>query len=127
MRLAAHWLLPASAALLGSCASKPQPVVIEPMYIEDRTFLARVPPFAEGLVTTVRLCVAPAGGLSSAEVVVSSGDRRFDEFVIDYARRVQVTPGHVNGRRQPGCGNVRVEINRHRTTPVRGEGSSSLG
>lgn len=115
------------AVLLAACASRPQTVVVQPMYIEDRTFLARVPPFAEGLVTTVRLCVAPAGHLTSTEVVVSSGDKRFDDFVIDYARRVQVTPGSINGRRQPGCSNVRVEINRHRSVPVRGEGSSSLG
>ena len=97
------------------------------MEIADAAFLTRGPRFAEGLYATVRLCANREGRIVSANVVVSSGEKRFDEFVVDYARRVQVKPQRENGKPVHGCNDVRVMINRLQG-PAPGAGApSALG
>jgi TonB family protein len=104
---------------LAGCATGPRPAVVEPVQIEDAVFTTRGPMFAPGLYATVRVCVAAQGQISSANVVLSSGDQRFDNFVLGFARRVQVRPQRINGHAVPACDIVRVEIN-HGIAPASG-------
>jgi TonB family protein len=110
------------AIALAGCASGPRSALIEPVHIEDASFMARGPTFAPGLYSTVRICVSPKGLISSAVVVLSSGDKRFDEYVLSFARRVKVQPQRINGRPAAGCDTVRVEIN-HGIGPGGGAGA----
>jgi TonB family protein len=114
----------ATWSALAACATAPQPPVIDPVRIEDASFLTRGPAFAPGLYVTVRICVTPQGQIGSAAVVLSSGDKRFDDYVLGFARRVQVQPQRVNGRPVAACDTVRVEIN-HDLPPAPGVGVSS--
>ena len=60
--------------------------------------------------------------------MVSSGEKRFDEFIVDYARRVQVLrPQQQNGRSVAGCGTVDVEINHPAGPGTSGGEQSALG
>jgi TonB family protein len=122
-----------SAAVLSGCASsdglqshsnQAPVIVIEPLEIRDASFLTRGPRFADGLIATVRLCADHEGKLVSADVVVSSGEKRFDDFVVDYARRVQVNPQRENGRPVHGCNTVKVQINRI-ADPIGSAGAAS--
>jgi TonB family protein len=115
------------SAVLAACATPPQSAVVEPVHIEDASFTTRGPTFAPGLYSTVRICVTAQGQISSAAVVVSSGDKRFDDYVLGFARRVQVRPQRVNGRPVAACDTVRVEIN-HGVAPATGaSGGSAVG
>jgi len=112
---------------LAGCATPPAgPSVVEPVRIEDAVFTTRGPRFAPGLYATVRVCVAAQGQISSAEVVLSSGDKRFDDFVLGFARRVKVRPQRVNGRPVAACDTVRVEVN-HGVSPATGGSGVAVG
>jgi TonB family protein len=86
-------------------------IAVQPLQIADASFTTRGPKFATGLFTMVQLCVGPNGGIVSASIVQSSGEKRFDDFVIVYARQVHVQPRRENGRAVASCDTVRVEVN----------------
>jgi hypothetical protein len=125
--------LPVSILLLVGCASSgsivpPDRATLRPLEVADAAFIARGPRFAPGLYATVRLCANPQGRIVSADVVVSSGEKRFDDFVVDYARRVQVLkPQQLGGKSVSGCNTVRVEINRITNPGMSAGEQSALG
>jgi len=77
--------------------------------------------FVRGEQVVVRICLHADHSIASSAIVESSGDRRFDEMALDWARRMQLrteaTPGHTIAR----CGSVRVEL---RDTAAPGMGRS---
>ena len=77
--------------------------------------------FVRGEQVVVRICLHADHSIASSVIVESSGDRRFDEMALDWARRMQLrteaTPGHTIAR----CGSVRVEL---RDTAAPGMGRS---
>jgi len=96
------------------------------------SFVVAGPHFSPGETAIVRICVSPDGIIASANLIGSSGDKRFDDFALVWARQVRlasrtqsaVTPGDPA---KQNCGAVRVEI-RGVTLPRGLSGSdSSLG
>ena len=127
-----RWLI-ASACLLVGCATggavsnSPASSVIA-LQLNDASFITRGPRFAPGLYATVKLCANHQGRIVSADVVLSSGEKRFDDYVVDYARRVQVIkPQQVKGSPVSGCNTVRVEINRITHPGMNAGEQSALG
>jgi hypothetical protein len=120
------WACLTLAAVAGCATESRAPDVVLPLQLSDGAFLTHGPRFATGLSATVRLCADSLGRITSANVVVSSGERRFDEFIVDYARRVQVLkPQLRNGRPVAGCSTVDVEIN-HPAGPGTSGGEQSV-
>jgi TonB family protein len=74
------------------------------------SFLVSGARFAAGEFAIVRVCVTPLGTIESADVVGSSGDRRFDEFAVVYARQVRLKTLPEGLQTVSVCGPVRVEI-----------------
>jgi len=73
--------------------------------------------FGAAEVATVRLCVTPDGQVTGATLQESSGDDRFDELALIWARRVRLRKDTETGTRLPApaaahemCGPVRVEL-----------------
>jgi hypothetical protein len=122
------WACLALAGAAG-CATESRPSdVVLPLQLSDGAFLTHGPRFAAGLSATVRLCADSLGRMTSATVVVSSGEKRFDDFIVDYARRVQVLkPQRRNGRPVAGCSTVDVEINHPSGPGTSGGEQSALG
>ncbi len=89
--------------------------------------------FAPGETAIVKVCVTPEGSIASAAVVGSSGDKRFDDYALVWARQVRlrsvpqgVSPaGPSQGASQ--CGPVRVEIRPAALPGVFSEHSSAMG
>lgn len=110
-------ILMLSLAAVGGCAFNARPTVagkqlqIQPLEISDASFTTRGPAFGSGLFTTIQLCVGPDGRIVSANVVQSSGEKRFDDFVLTFARQVHVQPRRENGKAVLSCDTVRVEVN----------------
>jgi TonB family protein len=103
-------------AVLGGCMHRTHtmaaPAVnIKPLEISDATFTTRGPSFGSGLSAAIQLCVGPDGRIVSASVVQSSGEKRFDDFVLTFARQVHVQPRRENGKPVLSCDTVRVEVN----------------
>jgi hypothetical protein len=83
--------------------------------------------FGAAQVATIQLCVTPDGQVTRASLLESSGDDRFDELAMIWARRVRLRkddaapaplPGaappagaaHTAGTPHEACGPVRVEL-----------------
>lgn len=66
--------------------------------------------FARGEQVVVRVCLHADHSIASSDILESSGDRRFDEMALDWARRVQLRSAPVPGRAVARCGPVRVEL-----------------
>ncbi|HLK70687.1 MAG TPA: TonB family protein [Steroidobacteraceae bacterium] len=66
--------------------------------------------FIRGEQVTVLVCVQADHSIASSAIIESSGDRRFDELALDWARRVQLRTAPVPGRTFARCGPVRVEL-----------------
>jgi len=66
--------------------------------------------FARGEQVVVRVCLHADHSIASSDIIESSGDRRFDELALDWARRVQLREAPVAGRTVARCGPVRVEL-----------------
>ena len=80
-----------------------------------------------GEVTIVRVCIAPDRTISSTNVIESSGDPRFDDMALGWARLIKLRSVPANGTPVEPCGEVRVEI-RHSSEPRMLSGSgTSLG
>lgn len=66
--------------------------------------------FARGEQVIVRVCLNPDRTIASSQIVESSGDRRFDELAVGWARRVRLRSLPNDGAPLAACGAVRVEL-----------------
>lgn len=66
--------------------------------------------FSRGEQVLVRVCLRADHSIASSDVLESSGDPRFDQRALDWARLVQLRAASVPGRTIARCGPVRVEL-----------------
>jgi hypothetical protein len=106
------------ASLAGCAIARPRPVV-QPVVrhvpqppFDDApiSFVVAAPRFTPGEVAIVRVCLAPDRTIYSASVMQSSGDRRFDDMAVTWARQVRLRSPPGDGSPVQACGEVRVEI-----------------
>lgn len=81
--------------------------------------------FTRGEHVLVRVCVHQDRSIASSSILQSSGDRRFDELALEWARRVRLRQ-ITDGRPVAPCGPVRVEL-RDTTQPAFGGASEQFG
>jgi hypothetical protein len=74
------------------------------------SFVIAAPRFAPGEVAIVKVCLAADRTILSAAVMESSGDRRFDDLALTWARQVRLRSPPGDGSPVQACGEVRVEI-----------------
>src|ERR1700722_16684128 len=102
------------AAVTGCAARvRPAPVVrlaLPPFDEAPVSFVVAGPRFTPGEVTIVKVCIAPDRSILSAAVMASSGDRRFDDLAVNWARQVRVRAAPLDGSPTQACGEGRVEI-----------------
>jgi TonB family protein len=112
-------VLTMSVSLMGACSWNPRPVSraaarpvvdLNPFDAAPHSFVVAAPRFAPGETAIVRICVSTEGVISSANVIGSSGDRRFDEFALIWARQVRLASRPQNDNAKELCGAVRVEV-----------------
>jgi hypothetical protein len=105
----------------------PPPQPIAPFDENPVSFIVGGPRFSPGEVTIVKVCIGADRTIVSADVIESSGDRRFDDMAVMWARQVKVRTASEAGSVLARCGEVRVEI-RKPSDPTLGSGpDSSLG
>jgi hypothetical protein len=106
-------------AIVAGCASaRPRPVgqpvvtrIAQPPFDDEPiSFVVAAPRFTPGEVTIVKVCLAADRTILSAAVMASSGDRRFDDLALTWARQVRLRSPPGDGSRLQACGEVRVEI-----------------
>ena len=102
-------------AALAGCAATPKRVAPArpgqpPFDDAPVSFVVAGPRFTPGVVTIVKVCIAPDHSILSADVLASSGDRRFDDMAVAWARQVRLRAAPLVGSRVDPCGEVRVEI-----------------
>jgi hypothetical protein len=85
-------------------------VALPPFDEAPISFVVATPRFTPGEVTILKVCVAPDHSILSVDVMASSGDRRFDDMAVTWARQVRVRAAPSNGSPMQSCGEVRVEI-----------------
>lgn len=110
----------ACLAALSACTwpRRPSTVVLKaapaappnPFDESSSSFLVSGVRFPAGETAIVKVCVSPEGTISSADVVGSSGDKRFDDFAVMWARQVRLKSVAQGVRTEETCGPVRVEI-----------------
>ena len=108
-------VIAACVATVAGCAPTPRPgpaarVALPPFDDAPISFIVAAPRFTPGEVTIVKVCVTPDGTIFSAHVMASSGDRRFDDLAVTWARQVKVRSAPSDGAPLRACGEVRVEI-----------------
>lgn len=117
-------LLPVACLMaLGACSWPRRPTAAaaapppppDPFDETSSSFLVSGVRFAAGESAIVKVCVTPQGTIASADVVGSSGDKRFDDFAILWARQVKLKNLPQGAQTQIICGPVRVEI---KTAPL---------
>jgi TonB family protein len=99
-----------SAPVAATPPAGPAPVLPNPFDESSSSFLVSGARFPAGETAIVKVCVTPDGTISSAAVVGSSGDRRFDEFAVGWARQVRLRNMPQGVQTEEVCGPVRVEI-----------------
>jgi len=130
------------AVMLNGCAAprRPPPVAAHPAQPPDpfddtaTSFTVQGARFAPGETAIVKVCVTPEGSIASADVVGSSGDKRFDDYAMVWARQVRLrsvpqevrSPSQSTAPAQSSCGPVRVEIRPAAMPGVLSEHSSAL-
>jgi outer membrane biosynthesis protein TonB len=80
-----------------------------------------------GEVSIIRLCVAPDRSIASADVIESSGNARFDEMALVWARQIKLRSLPNDGAPIQPCGQVRVEIRKPSEPRVISGSDISLG
>ena len=104
---------------MGACSwtQRPQPtaamrpvVGLSPFDDTPNSFVVAGPHFAPGETAIVKICVSNDGVISSANVIGSSGDKRFDDFALVWARQVRLASRPQSEQVREVCGAVRVEI-----------------
>jgi hypothetical protein len=108
-------VITACIATVAGCAPMARPgpaarVALPPFDDAPISFVVAAPRFTPGEVTIVKVCVAPDRSILSADVMESSGDRRFDDLAVTWARQVRVRSAPSDGSPLRACGEVRVEI-----------------
>jgi hypothetical protein len=102
------------AAMSRPAASLRQPASMRPAQapFDDApvSFVVAGPRFTPGEVTIVKVCVGSDRSILSADVLASSGDRRFDDLALAWARQVRLRAAPADGSHVDPCGEVRVEI-----------------
>jgi TonB family protein len=83
---------------------------VNPFDDTPSTFVVAGPHFAPGETAIVRICVSTDGAISSANVIGSSGDKRFDDLALLWARQVRLSSRPQANNAKELCGAVRVEI-----------------
>ena len=123
-------------AALSACSwNRPPPAVVavaapaevDPFDHTAVSFVVAGPHFMPGETAIVKVCVSPQGIISSAEVVLPSGDKRFDDFAVNWARQVRLANVTQSGEAKELCGPVRVEIKLSPLPRVLSGADSSLG
>jgi TonB family protein len=66
--------------------------------------------FVRGEQVVVRVCLRADQSIDNTSIVESSGDPRFDEQAVDWARRARLRTGDPRGRAVARCGLVHVEL-----------------
>jgi hypothetical protein len=106
------------ATVAGCASGRPRPAaqptvkVVPQAPFDDApiSFVVAAPRFTPGEVAIVRVCVAADRTILSAAVMASSGDRRFDDLALTWARQVRLRSPPGDGSPVQPCGEVRVEI-----------------
>src|SRR6202050_3733218 len=102
------------AAVAGCAATvRRAPVVrlaLPPFDDAPVSFVVAGPRFTPGEVTIVKVCIAADHRVLSADIMASSGDRRFDDLALSWARQVRIRAAPADGAALQPCGEVRVEI-----------------
>src|ERR1700722_6508463 len=81
------------AARLATATTKPvvpAPILIAPFEETSQSFLVAGLRFSSGESTVVKVCIAADRSIESTEVIESSGDKRFDQVAIQWARQVKI-------------------------------------
>lgn len=104
---------PGAAAAQAQPPAPPEPP--NPFDQEPSSFLVPAGHFPAGETAIVKVCVTPGGQIASADVVSSSGDKRFDDLAVVWARQVRLRSLPEGAQTDALCGAVRVEI---RPAPV---------
>ncbi len=65
--------------------------------------------FTNGERVIVTVCLAPDRSITSADIFESSGDSRFDQLAVMWARRIRLREA-AQGEQTANCGAVRVEV-----------------
>jgi hypothetical protein len=102
-------------ATLAGCAptarrAPPARIALPPFDDAPVSFVVEATRFTPGEVTIVKVCIAPDRSILSADVMASSGDRRFDDMAVNWARQVRLRSAPRDGSPLQACGEVRVEI-----------------
>jgi len=104
-------------AAVAGCATTARPVRVPPPSppqppFDDApvSFVVAGPRFTPGEVTIVKVCIAADHRVLTADIMASSGDRRFDDMALSWARQVKIREAPAGGARLQPCGEVRVEI-----------------
>ena len=105
-------------ASLAGCAATTRPArVARPVLLAQPpfddapvAFVVAGPRFTPGEVTIVKVCIAADHSILSADIMASSGDRRFDDLALSWARQVRPRAAPSDGSPVQPCGEVRVEI-----------------
>ena len=106
------------ATVVGCATARPPPVAHPsvthtaqpPFDDEPISFVVAAPRFTPGEVAIVKVCLAADRSILSAAVMESSGDRRFDDLALTWARQVRLRSPPNDGSPLQACGEVRVEI-----------------
>jgi hypothetical protein len=105
----------ACVLVLAACSPALRParvrVVVPPFDDAPVSFVVSGQRFSPGEVTIVKVCLAPDRSIVSVHVLASSGDHRFDDLALDWARQVKLRSAPAPaGALVLRCGEVRVEI-----------------
>jgi TonB family protein len=103
-------LRPATPAGAPAEPERPSPFDEDPA-----SFLVTGGRFPAGETAIVKVCVTPEGLIGSAQIMSSSGDKRFDDYALLWARQVRLRSLPAGQTSEALCGPVRVEI---RPAPV---------
>jgi Gram-negative bacterial TonB protein C-terminal len=108
-------LIAVCVATVAGCAATARPgpparLGLPPFDDAPVSFVVAGPRFTPGEVTIVKVCIAADRSILSADIMASSGDRRFDALAITWARQVRVRAAPRDGSPVQACGEVRVEI-----------------
>jgi len=113
-----------------AAASEPiaPPILIAPFEETSQSFLVAGLRFTPGESTVVKVCIAADRTIESTEVIESSGDKRFDQVAIQWARQVKIRSATQDVRLvEEKCGSVRVEIRKSTEPRVIAGPDVSLG
>lgn len=66
--------------------------------------------FTRGERVIVTVCLGPNHSIASADIFESSGDSKFDQLAVSWARRIRLREAAQGAQPVASCGAVRVEV-----------------